>query len=193
MGGAKRRALAPPLHNRAMDEIVKRALAKWPNVPACHGWLGLDMRGRWYLRDAAAQARGGFAQSRGDWLRHPGLIDFIGRNYLSDAAGHWYFQNGPQRVYVELEAAPWVWRVADNGVITSHTGRHAEVRQTLCDEAGRLYVESAIGLGLVHSLDVAVAADVLERGAWPQPEPVQAKELASRFGFVRSPCEAARP
>ena len=33
-----------------MDEIVKAALKKWPNVPHCHGWLALDAR-------ADAQAR----------------------------------------------------------------------------------------------------------------------------------------
>ena len=27
-----------------MDEIVKQALAKWPNVPHCTGWLLLDRR-----------------------------------------------------------------------------------------------------------------------------------------------------
>ena len=39
-----------------MDDIVKQAMAKWPNVPACAGWLGLGARGDWYLRDEAAQA-----------------------------------------------------------------------------------------------------------------------------------------
>ena len=34
-----------------MDELVQQAMAKWPNVPHCYGWLGLDARGRWYLRD----------------------------------------------------------------------------------------------------------------------------------------------
>ena len=32
-----------------MDDIVKQALAKWPNVPHCYGWLGLDARGNWYM------------------------------------------------------------------------------------------------------------------------------------------------
>ena len=41
-----------------MDDIVKQALAKWPNVPDCYGWLGLDARGHWYLRDDAVQAAG---------------------------------------------------------------------------------------------------------------------------------------
>ena len=39
-----------------MDDLVKQAMAKWPNVPDAYGWLGLGMRGDWYLRDEAAQA-----------------------------------------------------------------------------------------------------------------------------------------
>ena len=30
-----------------MDDIVKAALKKWPNVPHCYGWLALDARGDW--------------------------------------------------------------------------------------------------------------------------------------------------
>ena len=43
-----------------MDDIVKQALAKWPNVPHCYGWLGLDARGNWYMRDDRTQAAGPF-------------------------------------------------------------------------------------------------------------------------------------
>jgi hypothetical protein len=38
-----------------MDDIVKQALAKWPNVPHCYGWLALDARGNWRMRDERAQ------------------------------------------------------------------------------------------------------------------------------------------
>ena len=38
-----------------MDDIVKAALVKWPNVPHCHGWLGLDARGQWFMRDDRCQ------------------------------------------------------------------------------------------------------------------------------------------
>ena len=186
------RATLSALHNRIMDDVVTRALAKWPHVPACFGWLGLDARGRWYLRDAATQNRGNFEQARGDWLRHPGLIDFIGRNYLSDAKGQWYFQNGPQRVYVELEAAPWIWRVAPEGTMVSHTGQQTQACQTFCDDEGRLYAASLLGLGLVHSLDVVVAADLIGHAAWPAPETVPAVDLQARFGYVRSPGNSAR-
>ena len=93
-----------------MDDIVKQALAKWPNVPDCYGWLGLDARGRWYLRDDATQGAGPFPQNKGQLLAHDKLIAFIARNYDADAKGQWFFQNGPQRVYVELEATPWMSR-----------------------------------------------------------------------------------
>ena len=38
-----------------MDAIVEAALRKWPNVPHCHGWLALDARGDWYMRDERVQ------------------------------------------------------------------------------------------------------------------------------------------
>ena len=119
-----------------MDDIVKAALAKWPNVPDCYGWLGFDARGNWYMRDELAQAAGPFggtlgadprrnAAAKGSLLQHEKLIDFIQRNYDSDAQGQWFFQNGPQRVYVELQATPFVWRIepAPDFAVTAHTGQ----------------------------------------------------------------------
>ena len=127
-----------------MDDIVKQALAKWPNVPHCYGWLGLDARGNWYLRDDGVQALGPFAggtpQSKGSMLKHEKLIDFIQRNYETEASGQWFFQNGPQRVYVELEATPFVWRVADNFSVTAHTGQTARVQRCVVDEGGHVYL-----------------------------------------------------
>ena len=43
-----------------MDDLVLQAMAKWPNVPDCYGWLGLDARGDWYMRDDQTQALGAF-------------------------------------------------------------------------------------------------------------------------------------
>lgn len=169
-----------------MDDIVRQAIAKWPNVPHCYGWLGLDARGNWYMRDDRTQAAGAFPLSKGSLLRHEKLIDFIHRNYDRDAQGQWFFQNGPQRVYVELEATPFVWRLgADHGV-TAHTGRPATPRSCLLDENGRLYLDCDLGFGLVHTLDVAQAADAIEQGLWT-PENVRSDELPQRFGYVPSP------
>ncbi len=188
-----------------MDDIVKAALAKWPNVPHCYGWLGLSARGNWYMRDDQAQAAGPFcgapgtdparqAASKGSLLKHDKLIDFIQRNYESDEApgsstkGQWYFQNGPQRVYVELEATPLIWRVdaAPGFAITAHTGQPARVQRCVVDEHGRLYLETELGFGLVHTLDMLQAADAVELGLWV-PQQVMASDLPARFAYVRSP------
>ena len=169
-----------------MDDLVKQAMQKWPNVPHCYGWLGLDQRGDWYMRDDQTQSQGSFAQAKGSLLQHDKLIAFIQRNYLSDEHGQWYFQNGPHRVYVELQVAPWIWRLQPDVGVSSHTGRHAQVLASCLDEQGRLYLHTDLGLGLVHTLDMAVAADAVEAGRW-QPEAVMACELPQRFGFVLSP------
>jgi len=169
-----------------MDDIVKQALAKWPNVPNCYGWLGLDARGNWYLRDDRTQAMGPFAQVKGSPLRHEKLIEFIQRNYEPDAGGQWFFQNGPQRVYVELEATPWVWRLAEDFSVASHAGAPVEPSACLLDEHGRLYLVADIGLGLVHTQDVGIAAEAIEQGRWV-PEDVLAEDLPARFGYVPSP------
>jgi len=173
-----------------MDEMVKAALLKWPNVPACHGWLALDARGHWWLRDAAAQAVGPFAggdpAARGQRVEHAKLLEFIQRNYAATEEGCWFFQNGPQRVYVELEAAPWIWRLAADGTLTSHTGLDAVCRSSWLDEQGRLYADSERGFGLVHSLDMHLAADLVEQGRW-QPTECPAQELPRRFNFVLNP------
>lgn len=175
-----------------MDDIVIQALAKWPNVPHCHGWLGLDARGQWYLRDAQAQAAGPFPASRGSRLEHEKLIGFIHRNYACDEAGQWFFQNGPQRVYVELESTPWIWRMADDFSLTAHTGAAAQPRECLLDEVGRVYFGCGQGLGLLHTQDVPRAAEAIEQGRW-LPREVHAADLPRAFGFVRSPVAAHPP
>jgi hypothetical protein len=172
-----------------MDQIVEAALRKWPNVPHCYGWLGLDARGEWYLRDAVVQGAGPFPSAKGSRIEHAKLRAFIERNYAADAEGCWFFQNGPQRVYVELEAAPWVWRlqVSAEGVgVRSHTGQQARAESACVDEDGRLFLVTDLGAGLVHSLDMELAVDEVETGRW-RPETVRFPELPARFGYRLSP------
>ncbi|WP_313570535.1 DUF2946 family protein [Comamonas terrigena] len=169
-----------------MDDIVKQALAKWPNVPDCYGWLALDARGRWFLRDQATQACGFFPSSKGSLLQHEKLIDFIGRNYEVDARGCWYFQNGPQRVYVELEDTPVVWRVDEDGSVRTHTGRSVQPQRCLVDEQGHVYLVADGVLGLVHTQDVMRMAVLIEAGRW-EPHEVCSAALEAQFRFVRSP------
>jgi hypothetical protein len=177
-----------------MDPIVAAALKKWPNVPHCRAWLALDARGDWYMRDDRVQAAGPFPRVKGSRILHDKLREFIHRNYLADAAGCWFFQNGPQRVYVELEAAPWVWRLeraADGSpLITSHSGMRTTFESAWLDERGRLFLATPLGLGLVHTLDMELASDLVEHGTWP-PNEIRSEELPQRFGFVLSPAAAA--
>jgi len=174
-----------------VDDIVKAALRKWPNVPHCYGWLALDARGDWYMRDDRIQAAGPFPRPKGSRIGHEKLLEFIFRNYAADEAGCWFFQNGPQRVYVELEAAPWVWRVGDDFALATHTRQPASARSAWVDEAGRLFVDSDIGFGLVHTLDMARAADAVESGVW-QPAELPFAAMPQRFGYVRKPSAAQK-
>jgi hypothetical protein len=173
-----------------MDDIVRAALKKWPNVPACRGWLALDARGDWYMRDDRVQAAGPFPRVKGSRIQHDKLRDFIHRNYAQDDEGAWFFQNGPQRVYVELEAAPFVWRVASQDfALTSHSELPATLCSAWLDESGRLFLDTDIGLGLVHTQDMHEAARAVEAGLW-HPEPMPFAEMPVRFGYVLSPQRA---
>src|SRR4249920_2457680 len=136
-----------------MDDIVVRSLAKWPNVPAVHGWLELDRRGNWLIK--------------GQRIANAAVRDFIGRNYAADAQGRWYFQNGPQRVFVALDYTPWVYRLDDAGEgLLAHTD--AVVRSpvaVLVDDAGALLLEAEMGIGVLLDRDLPA---LVERFADPQ-------------------------
>ena len=177
-----------------MDDIVKQALKKWPNVPHCYDWLALDARGEWYMRDDRVQAAGPFPRIKGSRILHEKLREFIERNYLADDAGCWFFQNGPQRVYVELEAAPWIWRLTardgDAPAIVSHTGRSAQFASAWLDEQGRLFLASDLGFGIVHTLDMNLAADAVEVGRWT-PAETRFDALPARFGYCLKPTKPA--
>lgn len=136
-----------------MDEIVQQAMRKWPNVPNCFGWLALDRRGQWRMRDEAAQRAGHL----GDPIRHDGLVQFIARNYHSDADGRWFFQNGPQRVFVELEYTPWVVRF-HAGRWTVMTGEALHPEACLMDEHGNLLFVGIID-GQRQASHIAVLSD----------------------------------
>src|SRR4051812_19445303 len=110
-----------------MDPIVLRAMHKWPDVPRVYGWLRLDRRGRWLIKSA-----GGFEP-----IGNRGVNEFIGRNYAPDERGRWFFQNGPQRVFVTLDYTPWVCRLNDSaGSFVTHTGNAFRCKELYVDEAG---------------------------------------------------------
>lgn len=177
-----------------MDDIVKAALAKWPNVPDCYGWLALDARGDWYLRDEPTQAAGPFPKFKGSRIEHLKLQEFICRNYEHDAHGAWFFQNGPQRVYLQLEASPMVMGVRKEGtgqqarwLVETHTGLPVnEVKASWLDDLGRLFLETDRGFGVVRSMDMDAAADAVESGLW-SPQELPFADMPGRFGYCLDP------
>ena len=150
-----------------MDEIVARSLAKWPNVPAVYGWLSLDRRGNWLIK--------------GERIGNAALRDFIGRNYASDERGRWYFQNGPQRVYVVMAYTPLVVHYEGDELV-DHCGRPFVPAVALQDDEGSVLFEGGQTVALLDDRDLARFADQN-----PSPAAVNRADVAARFGFVPDP------
>jgi hypothetical protein len=151
-----------------VDDIVTRSLAKWPNVPAVYGWLSLDRRGNWRIK--------------GERIGNPALREFIGRNYQADEQGRWYFQNGPQRVYVSLAYTPLVLHY-EGVALFDHCGRpFAATSGALQDEEGSVLFAGAGTVALLDDRDLARFADTGIPATL-----VRRAELAARYGFVADP------
>ena len=141
-----------------MDELVKQALAKWPNVPHCYGWLGLDARGHWRMRDQQAQQQ----QLPGDKIAHTALLGFINRNYDHDDRGCWFFQNGPQRVYLNLEATPYIARSDPQHGFVLQTGAPLEqIEQVYWCDNGMLILRQGDVVAQVDDRDISQVLDAL--------------------------------
>lgn len=165
-----------------MDASVLRAMARWPEVPAVYGWLALDRRGNWLLKDAAGA---GFGR-----IGNAALREFIGRNYAVDARGCWYFQNGPQRVFVSLAYAPLVLHYEGEALV-DHCGRAARAQATFVDEEGSVLMLGERGAGLLDDRDLALFASRCASD-WRQLPRVASRAVAARFGFVSDPSDSLR-
>jgi hypothetical protein len=168
-----------------MDDIVKQAMAKWPNVPHCYGWLALDARGTWRMRDER---------------------------------GCWYFQNGPQRVYINLEATPFIARTDPAQGLVLHTGQPmAAPDQAFMLDTGGIVVRAGTLLAQLDDRDVAQLLTAMELDGKPAAdealmawldngpgrlslrwqgreialERLQASALPQRFGFIQRPDQLA--
>jgi hypothetical protein len=150
-----------------MDELVARSTAKWPDVPAVYGWLGLDRRGQWRIK--------------GERVTHRGLREFIARNYQPDAQGRWYFQNGPQRVFVTLAYTPLVLHYEDERLV-DHCGRVVEPAGMYLDDEGSVLIEGGTAIGLLDDRDLERFAEVGE-----QLPRLSRREVPRRFGFSPDP------
>ena len=198
-----------------MDDIVIPAMAKWPNVPAVYGWLGLDRRGTWLIK--------------GERVSNSMVADFISRNYEHDAAGRWFFQNGPQRVFAALDYTPLVYHIPWDPApgaplrIEAHTGRKVtRVDGAWIDDTGIVLIATEHGPGMVDDRDlerllpcctdergaaltedaIAAAIERLQHGGTARLRfryrddsvPVLAiatRDVPVKFGFVQRPVPAA--
>ena len=143
-----------------MDPIVIRAMAKWPNVPVVYGWLALDRRGQWSIKSASPDR----SARQFEPVTNQKLIEFIGRNYAHDEQGRWYFQNGPQRVYVKLDYTPLVYRIASAHPLSfeTHTGAPCtDLQSAWMDEAGNLLLVTEHGPGLLLDRDLPRGLEAL--------------------------------
>ena len=150
-----------------MDSVVARAMAKWPNVQAVYGWLSLDRRGNWLIK--------------GERISNAALREFIARNYEAERDGRWYFQNGPQRVYVTLAYTPLVVHYEGDDLV-DHCGRPFAARTRYLDDEGSVLVAGERGVALLDDRDLGRFAD-----AEPSLQRITAAEIPARFGYVRDP------
>jgi len=142
-------------------------MAKWPSVPNVYGWLQLDRRGNWLIK--------------GDRIVNAGVTAFIGRNYSADGRGRWFFQNGPQRVFVTLEYTPFVVITASDAstALESHIGQSiARISGAWVDETGSLLLRWAAGLGVLNDRDLTTVSGLFTdlRG-----KPISDSTLARAF------------
>lgn len=122
-----------------MDDQVLRSLMKWPNVPDCFGWLALDRRGQWRMRDEFTQQN----KLPGHVIKHAALNECIARNYACDERGRYFFQNGPQRVFITLDATPWIVRINPSNegpYLINQCHQSMEPSAALSDENGNIYI-----------------------------------------------------
>ncbi len=181
-------------------------MLKWPDVPAVYGWLSLDRRGNWMIKTVAG---------RFERIAHAAVREFIGRNYASDPEGRWYFQNGPQRVFVALGYTPWVYRLDDAGQgLLAHTGVAPRALEAVfVDDAGALLLQTEIGIGVLLDRDLAgflerladgqglerlleevargAAAKAMLQGKMVPIASIRSADIPARFGFVARPAPRA--
>ena len=137
--------------------LPNQSTIKWPNVPDVYNWLMLDERGDWRIKE--------------EKISHKGLIDVINAHYQADDKGRWFFQNGPQRVFVTLAYTPYVLSVASHDSITYFKTQTNVIIKSVdrlwIDNKDRLLVSWKNGIGLVSDRDLPLLADKLTYEAEP--------------------------
>ena len=168
-----------------IDKSVQKAMAKWPDVPECFGWLNLNRRAEWSIK--------------GEKIHHVKTQRFLQRNYNFDKLGRWFVQNGPQRVFVSLEYTPRLYGFSSHSGFYIHNEAKIPVLlDFFLDEYGNLLLSTSLGVGVVDDRDLSAASDLIEavndiptelsyRGKNYKIKPIAKALVPKHFGFVQNP------
>ena len=168
-----------------IDKSVQKAMAKWPEVPECFGWLNLNRRAEWSIK--------------GEKIHHVKTQRFLQRNYNFDKLGRWFVQNGPQRVFVSLEYTPRLYGFSSHSGFYIHNEAKIPVLlDFFLDDYGNLLLSTALGVGVVDDRDLSAASDLIEavndiptelsyRGKNYKIKPIAKALVPKHFGFVQNP------
>ncbi|MGY8843724.1 MAG: DUF2946 family protein [Gammaproteobacteria bacterium] len=168
-----------------IDKSVQKAMAKWPEVPECFGWLNLNRRAEWSIK--------------GEKIHHVKTQRFLQRNYNFDKLGRWFVQNGPQRVFVSLEYTPRLYGFSSHSGFYIHNEAKIPVLlDFFLDEYGNLLLSTSLGVGVVDDRDLSAASDLIEavndiptelsyRGKNYKIKPIAKALVPKHFGFVQNP------
>jgi Protein of unknown function (DUF2946) len=152
-----------------MEPWALNAMQRWPNVPALFGWLSLDRRGRWLIKDEV--------------ITRPQIIDTINANYDVDEHGRWFFQNGPQRGFMQLAYAPLVVRVESDTLIT-HTEQPVEqLKQIYLDEEGSLLLITEHGPAGLIDTDLEWAIERIHQQRNATTSTVSAEDITAALAL----------
>lgn len=142
-------------------------MARWPNVPAVYGWLSVNDQGQWRLHPGGnghtLEANGSYPS--GEPIGSEQIQQFINRNYAYDSSGRWFFQNGPQRVFVRIDAAPYiisVWPQGQGVALHTHTGATVSgIDSCIIDDSGRMFLKTDLGPAMIAGRDAPVVFEYL--------------------------------
>ena len=156
---------------RAMDDSVHKAMARWPDVPAVYGYIGVNHRGDFLLQ--------------GHVVTHERTREFIHRNYGLDEHGRAFFQNGPQRAYADLEATPWIYRLMDDGQLRTHTEQPvASLHEAGMTADGDIVLVTEHGPGLLHAQDLDQLTNHLASDSQPLDDALAALAAGADGGVT---------
>ena len=94
-----------------MDDVVRQAMSKWPDVPHVYGWLVFDRRGQWRVRNEYAQQHG----LSGDPVRHEALARAL-RAVSPLEPAYSFLSLTEVSEYMESEDDVRAWNIVDGKV-----------------------------------------------------------------------------